>query len=57
VLSGGILDVLSGGTVVNTVDSGGSDVISSGGIASGTTVFSSGAEYVFAGGTATTPAT
>jgi autotransporter passenger strand-loop-strand repeat protein len=52
VLSGGILDVLSGGAVVSTIDSGGVDNISSGATATGTTVSSGGSEYVFAGGTA-----
>ena len=53
VLSGGTLNVLSGGVVIDTLDSGGTENISSGGAASGTAVFSGGKETVFFSGTAT----
>jgi autotransporter passenger strand-loop-strand repeat protein len=56
VLSGGILNVLSGGSVVNTLDSGGTVYISSGGAASGTAVFRGGSVNVFSGGTTTATA-
>jgi autotransporter passenger strand-loop-strand repeat protein len=51
VLGGGMLDVVSGGTISNTIDSGGVDNVSSGGLATGTTVSSSGGQIVL-GGTA-----
>jgi fibronectin-binding autotransporter adhesin len=50
VLSGGTLKVDSGGTAINTVDSGGTDLVY--GIASGTIVNSGGTETVESGGTA-----
>jgi autotransporter passenger strand-loop-strand repeat protein len=50
VLSGGTLDVLSGGTASGTIDSGGLDVVL--GAANGTTVNSGGIEVVASGGTA-----
>jgi autotransporter passenger strand-loop-strand repeat protein len=48
VLSGGVLDILSGGFALGTTDSGGADIIS-GGTASSTTISSSGIEAVFNG--------
>jgi autotransporter passenger strand-loop-strand repeat protein len=56
VLSGGILDVLSGGTVINTVDSG-TMKVESGGTGSNTVTYSGnfgvGGEVVLSGGTET----
>jgi autotransporter passenger strand-loop-strand repeat protein len=49
VLSGGQLNVLSGGTILNTFNSGGTDVVSSGGTAIGTTVSSGGDELISGG--------
>src|SRR5260370_28671383 len=47
VLSGGLLNVLSGGVISGAVDSGGLDIVSSCGAASATTVRSGGPEVVF----------
>ena len=53
VLSGGTLDILSGGTAVGTtVDSGGSEIVSSGGTASNTTVSGGGSLVVLSHGIA-----
>jgi autotransporter passenger strand-loop-strand repeat protein len=53
VLSGGTLDILSGGTTVGTtVNSGGSEIVSSGGTASNTIVSSGGSLVVSSGGLA-----
>jgi autotransporter passenger strand-loop-strand repeat protein len=50
VLSGGTLDVLSGGTASGTIDSGGLDVVL--GAANGTMIDSGGTEVLTDGGTA-----
>jgi len=50
VVSGGILNVLSGGTIINTADS--YVIYLSGGTASGTTINSGGSEQVLSGSTA-----
>jgi autotransporter passenger strand-loop-strand repeat protein len=44
VLSGGTLDILSGGTVSNVALSGGVVIVSHGGVASGTTVLAGGSQ-------------
>ena len=52
VLGGGTLNVISGGTISDTVDSGGIDNVSSGGTAVGTTLGSGGEQYISIGGMA-----
>jgi autotransporter passenger strand-loop-strand repeat protein len=52
VLSGGTLDILSGGTASSTVVSnGGSLAVASGGLADPTTIYSGGSETISKGGT------
>ena len=52
VLSGDTLEVLSAGIASDTINSGGLDVVSSGGLALATVISSGGREEVFDGGAA-----
>ncbi len=56
VLSGGTVNVLSGGVIINALDRGGTVNVSSGAAASGTAVFNGGSQNLFSGGTAITTA-
>src|SRR5262245_35095652 len=47
VLSGGTLEILSGGVASDTVDAGGHDIVSSGGLAVATVISSGGKEDVY----------